>query len=217
MQDKGTVQVQKSYINAVIAAGGVPLVLPNKPRLEEYYLNALDGILFSGGGDIAAKYFNQENHEKVSGISEERDQFELALAKLAIEAKKPVMGICRGHQLLNVALGGDLIQHIEDHSQKDARHAATHYVDVVKGTNFHKWVGQDRIWVNTYHHQLVGNLGKGLVPTCHSPESYIEGYEYAGTDWFCFGVQWHPEALLESPEHLLMMELFRPFIEACKK
>ena len=217
--DKSLTSVNKSYVNAVIAAGGIPVVLPNKPGLEKYYADALDGFLFSGGGDVDGKYFGQENHEKISGVSEERDAFEIALAKLIFAAKKPYMGICRGEQLMNIARGGDIIQHIEGHSQKDTRYAATHSVDIVEGTKLHKWLGGLKtIRVNSFHHQVVDKLAPGFVVTCRSEEGgYIEGYEYSGSDWFCVCYQWHPEAMLEDPANSLQLELFKPFIEACKK
>ncbi|MCL2702205.1 MAG: gamma-glutamyl-gamma-aminobutyrate hydrolase family protein [Defluviitaleaceae bacterium] len=213
--DKTLTSVQKTYVNAVAAAGGIPVVLPNKPGFENEYLAACNGLLFSGGGDVQAKYFSQDNHEKVSGISEERDMFEITLARLAFEAKKPLLGICRGEQVINVALGGNLIQHIDGHDQKDARSTATHSIDITDGTKLRKWLGQSSVRVNSFHHQLADKLAPGFIVTARSAEGFTEAYEYSG-DWFCACYQWHPEAMLESPEHALMIELFRPFIEACK-
>lgn len=214
--DKSYTVVPKTYVNAVIAAGGLPVVLPNKPGFEAGYLAALDGILFSGGGDVQGKYFNQETHEKATGISEERDAFEIALAKLAYAAKKPILGICRGEQVINIALGGDIIQHMEGHGQHDNRSTLNHALTVVPGTMLHKWLGSDEIRVNSFHHQVVGKLAPGFAATAHSTDNYIEAYEYTGADWFCAAYQWHPEAMLESPEHALQIQLFKPFIEACR-
>jgi putative glutamine amidotransferase len=213
--EKTLTSVNKAYINSIAAAGGVPIVLPNKPGLEKEYLAACDGLLFSGGGDVLGKYFGQPTHEKASGRSEERDAFEIALARLAFEVKKPLLGICRGEQVINIALGGDIIQHIEGHAQNDARSTATHSVNIAAGTKLRRWLGRTALPVNSFHHQVVDRLAPGFIVTAHSDEGYTEAYEYAG-DWFCACYQWHPEAMLESPEHALMIELFRPFIEVCK-
>jgi len=213
--EKLLVSLQKTYVNAITAAGGVPVVMPNKPGLEREYLNMCDGFLFSGGGDVAGKYFGQETHEKAAFMSEERDEFEITLAKLVYAAKKPTLGICRGHQVINIALGGDIIQHIEGHAQADSRHQATHYITVTEGSKMFKWMGKGRVKVNSFHHQVVDKLAPGFIPTAVSDDGYNEAYEYGG-DWFCVCAQWHPEAMLESPEHILMMEFFKPLIEECK-
>ncbi|MDR1704791.1 MAG: gamma-glutamyl-gamma-aminobutyrate hydrolase family protein [Clostridiales bacterium] len=215
--------VHIDYVNSVAAAGGTPIVLPSKCGLEADYLAAVDGLLFTGGGDVQGKYYNQVTSEKAGGISEERDEFEITLARLAKAAKKPVMGICRGKQVVNIAVGGDIFQHIEGHDQKDVRSAATHYVNVLPGTKIHGWLKAgllqsergDRIKVNSFHHQNVDKLAEGFITAAISDEGRVEAYESV-TDWFCACYQWHPEAMLQSPEHGVMLELFKAFIDICQ-
>jgi putative glutamine amidotransferase len=212
--DSTRVTLPIAYVNTVLAVGGIPFIFPNKPENAADYFNLVNGILFSGGGDIHSKHYNQPLHEKADGISESRDEFELRLMKMCREAKKPVMGICRGHQLLNVALGGDLIQHIDNHRQNDNRSNTFHNVEIIPGTKLHKWLGKTDLLVNSLHHQGIGRLGEGLIATAGTKDGTNEGVEYTGGDWFCYSVQWHPESMLESPEHILQLELFKPFIIA---
>lgn len=210
------ISVNFDYANAVAAAGGLPVVFPIKPELAEEYLAMVDGVLFTGGGDVEGKYFNQENHEKISGISEARDSFEITLAKAAKAAGKPVMGICRGEQVLNIAAGGDIKQHVEGHSQKDERSVATHEIKLLEGTKLRQWLGSETVKVNSFHHQIVDRLAPGFAVSARSLDGFTEAWENTG-DWFCFGVQWHPEALLASPENIVMLELFKRFVAACAK
>jgi len=216
-QDKSLVTLNQAYINAIIAAGGTPVVLPNNPGLEEKYIHLCDGILLSGGGDVLARFYNvekHETHEKSGDFSETRDEFEIGLVKVAKRDKKPTLGICRGMQVINVALGGDLVQHIDGHIQHDGRNVATHNITVT-GARLAGLIG-DKCKVNSFHHQAVRRLAPGISAEAYSDDGIVEAFEYVG-NWFCLGVQWHPEAMLTSPEHLRQLNILLSFINACKE
>jgi gamma-glutamyl-gamma-aminobutyrate hydrolase PuuD len=183
------------YISYVDAAGGEPVVLrPGDQTSPE----ALDGLLFAGGVDVAPRHYGQEPEPSVE-VDEERDQFELPLARRAIEAGLPVLGICRGMQLLNVVAGGSLIQHLEGHAADDASdRSGQHAVRVAPGSQLGALLGRAEIPVNSRHHQALREpeLAPGLTPTAWSPDGVVEAFERPG-DGFLLAVQWHPERVDE--------------------
>jgi len=211
--------LSQAYVNAIITAGGAPVVLPNKPEIAADLLSVLDGVLFSGGGDVDAKHFNQPLHEKADGICEKRDEFELTLIKLVRAQKKPCFGICRGLQSMNVGLGGDLIQHIEGHNQEKDLHKATHKVDVVSGSKLEKITSAQKIPVNTFHHQLARTPGEDIVISAISEDGYVEAIEYSKPDWFMMAVQWHPELMIDGDleNNEVQLKIMKAFVDACKK
>lgn len=195
--------VARDYVEAVVTAGGLPVVLPILlPDLAPVALRDLDGLLLTGGGDIEPNCYGQAPHPDVYGLDPARDAWELALVE---QAEVPVLGICRGSQLLNVAAGGTLVQHLPDrtsiqHREMERKRALVHDVDVAPGSRLHAVVGGLRISVNTLHHQAVDTVGEGLAAVAWAPDGTIEAIEAVG-DRPVLAVQWHPELLLEHEPH----------------
>ncbi len=196
-------------------------MLPNTVDISmiKEYLNIIDGLLVSGGEDMDAKYFNQKPHKSISLSAPERDTFELNIIKLAVKRKMPIFGICRGLQVINIALGGTLYQDFSCMSQKTLKHAdpketATiyHKIRIEKDTLLRKIIGKDVINVNSSHHQTNDRIGKGLKTSAFSPDGVIEGLEYPSYG-FLLAVQWHPEAIFRRDHS---KKLFEAFIKAAK-
>jgi len=211
--------LRQNYCSAVREAGGVPVVLPHELSLVAAYAQMIDGIVVSGGNfDVDPKLFGaDERHPKVT-LKEGRTDFELAITRAMLEADKPILGICGGQQLLAVALGGTLIQHIPDevdnplaHEQPNPRHQAGHDVRVVEGTVLHRVVGETELPVNSAHHQAVKNMPEALMVDAVAPDGVIEGVEDPRRK-FCIGVQWHPEFHISPAD----VKLFAAFVDACR-
>lgn len=189
--------VPVQYVQAVERAGGRPLLVPPSEEGIEETLDALDGLVFSGGSDLEPETYGQEAHTETSGIVRERDEAELALLSAALERDMPVLAICRGSQVLNVVLGGDLVQHLPE-VVGDEKHMHTpgmfaeHDIDVEPGTRIGDLLG-DSAPVKSHHHQGLGRLGTGLVTAAHSEDGTIEAVEDPSRR-FVLGVLWHPEA-----------------------
>ena len=215
-----TVSLQHSYVNAIIQAGGivvpVPSILTEEDFLELY--SRLDGILFSGGGDIALKYFTGSDHPRIDGIDEARDYTELTLLRAATKDGKPYLGICRGAQLMNVALGGTLYTHIHDQFSGQIDHdypgnmrrAIVHPVNVDESTRAAEIFGETFLRVNSLHHQGLKDIAPGLRVAGHAPDGLVEVVELPDHP-YAVAVQWHPEWLTDQPA---MQRLFRSFVEA---
>ena len=194
-----------TYMRAIQQAGGVPLLLP--PNLDERSVDTLwsrlDGLLLTGGGDVDPRRFDEDRHETVAEVSEARDRLEIALTERAIDARRPLLAICRGIQVLNVALGGSLYQDIPSqtgspiaHSQKAPRDHPTHAVKVMgEGTRLGATLGSLEVEVNSMHHQAINRLGRGLREVAWAPDGIIEGVEMPDAGTLVLGVQWHPEEL----------------------
>ena len=195
--------VHRVYVDAVVAAGGTPVVLPIlAPADAPGMLDRLDGLLLSGGADVEPAAYGADAHPAVYGVDPARDAWELALARAATV---PVLGICRGSQVLNVAAGGTLVQHLADvtaetHRDADRSGELVHDVRVVPGSRLHAVVGGLGVGVNTLHHQAVDSVGAGLVVSATAPDGTIEAVEGAG-ERLVLGVQWHPELLPGHEEH----------------
>ncbi len=212
--------LRQNYCSAVREAGGVPVVLPHELSLVAEYAKMIDGIVVSGGNfDVDPKLFGaDERHSKVT-LKEGRTDFELAITRAMLDANKPILGICGGQQLLAVALGGTLIQHIPDevdnplaHEQPNPRHQAGHDVTVKEGTVLHKAVGgETNLPVNSAHHQAVKSMPKELMVDAVAPDGVIEGVEDP-TRKFCVGVQWHPEFHISPAD----VKLLAAFVDACR-
>lgn len=209
------------YVQAIIRAGGIPVILPccEDPSVMEAMADRLDGVLLSGGGDVDPAVYGQRANGHLGTVSPRRDAAEIALAKYIIEkTDKPLLGICRGVQVMNVAMGGTLHIDLPDagklcHSlTMYPRHMTTHQVDVVKGTKLSE-IMQDADRVNSFHHEAVDALAECFVVTAKSvPDDVIEAIEVPG-DRFVVGVQWHPEELITREE---AARLFRTFVEKAK-
>jgi putative glutamine amidotransferase len=213
--DPEVFSLRDDYVRAVEKAGGLPLVLAGRPEDAAAYLDRVDALVLSGGADIDPAHYGEKPHPTVTQVHVERDAFELALCREALRRDLPTLAICRGHQLLNVATGGTLIQDIPsqvvaaiDHDPDVARWECCHEVEVVPGTRLRAILGRDRVAVNSFHHQAVKELGHGLVPSARgSGDGIIEGMEMPDRR-FMIGVQWHPESFWDRPQG------FQPLFEA---
>jgi gamma-glutamyl-gamma-aminobutyrate hydrolase PuuD len=188
--------VPADYVRAVTAAGGAPVLVPPGASLPET-LDLVDGLVFSGGSDLDPEVYDAEAHPETNGVIRERDDFELELMRAALERDMPMLAICRGSQVLNVALGGDLEQHVPDrvgtHVHKEVNGVfADHDVEVLAGTKLASIIG-DRHDVKSHHHQGFGRLGSGLREAARAPDGTVEALEDT-TRRFALGVLWHPEA-----------------------
>jgi len=211
-------------------AGGLPVYIPT--RLDEATLRALyerlDGVLLPGGADIRpSRYGAAEIHPKVYGIDDPRDEAEIALARWAVEDDRPLFGICRGHQVINVALGGTLIQDIpsqiatplvHDLPDDQPRDTLLHEVRIEPDSKLARILGTTQIRVNSLHHQAVDTPAPGLKVTAFSPDEIIEGVEMPNRR-FALSVQWHPEDMYigSYPESEPMRRLFAAFIDAARR
>lgn len=195
--DQEAALVPAAYVEAVQRAGGRAFLVPPAADAVEETLDGLDGLVFSGGSDLDPELYGQEAHEETLGIVRERDDAELALLSGALERDMPVLAICRGSQVLNVARGGDLVQHLPE-VVGDEKHKHTpgvfadHEVDLVAGTRVQTLLG-DRAPVKSHHHQGFGRLGEGLEESARADDGTVEAVEDP-SQRFAVGVLWHPEA-----------------------
>ncbi len=212
--------LRQNYCSAVAEVGGLPLPLPHEPELAGAYLDGIDGLLITGGAfDVDPALFGDATKHATVKTKDRRTAFEHAMVKGAIARDMPILGICGGEQLLNVALGGTLHQHVPDaypdglaHEQPNPRTEPGHAVDVVPGTLLHRVVGATRMNVNSAHHQAVKDVGPGVVINAKAPDGVIEGIEHPGKR-FCLGVEWHPEYSIDPGDGAI----FVAFIKACAR
>jgi len=187
--------VPASYVRAVAAAGGVPVLVPPGAPVADV-VSCVDGLVFSGGSDLDPSLYGAESHAETLGVVRERDEFELELMRAALEADLPLLAICRGSQVLNVARGGGIVQHLPDivgHEQHREIPGtfSEHPVAVVPGTRLASIVGAETE-VRSHHHQGYGELGSGLVESARAPDGTLEALEDP-VRRFALGVLWHPE------------------------
>ncbi|MEM7533544.1 MAG: gamma-glutamyl-gamma-aminobutyrate hydrolase family protein [Chloroflexota bacterium] len=219
--------LEKHGADWVILAADTPTILPDgttftpdeKGRLPVEVLDHLDGLVLSGGGDVAPHYFGEEmNGANPKAIDEKRDELELTLSEAAMNKDMPIFAICRGCQVLNVAAGGGMVQHFEGHRSWDKENPNHHGVTLKPNTKIHDILGSEDIMVNTHHHQglSLGTLADGFVPTgMADPDTWlVESFESDAHTWI-IGVQWHPERVATLPEE--QGELWMSFVEACRK
>jgi putative glutamine amidotransferase len=213
-----TVGVPESYVKAIVAAGGIPLIIPvglSEPDMLTLF-EQIDGLLLPGGGDVAPRHYTDEPpHESLRGLDEQRDRLELFLARKAVKQLKPVLAICRGHQVLNVALGGTLWQDVEsqmpgadkhEHPHGFPRNHIQHQLRVEQGTKLASVLKKERAADTSLHHQGIRQLAPELSATAFTPDGLIEGVEIVGHP-FAVGVQWHPEDLIH--DDVAMLALFQ--------
>jgi putative glutamine amidotransferase len=207
------------YVDVVRLAGGVPLMLPAVEGEVPEALEAIDALILPGGGDVDPAHYGGARHDANYGISQERDGFELSLARAALARRNlPVLCICRGMQLLNVALGGDLVSHIPDRYGMQVAHRhpdvlpVQHDVRIEPASRLASILGESEVVVHSFHHQAVGRLGRGLRAVAWSPDGVIEAVE-SDDHPFVVGVQWHPELGALSDER--QRRLFEALLAHC--
>lgn len=211
--------LRDNYMSALAGAGALPVALPHQTDAGAY-LDRIDGLVVTGGAfDVDPALFGVKVRHASVSTKDRRTAFELAAARAACERDMPVLGICGGQQLLNVALGGTLIQHIPDmvdgalaHEQPNPRDEPGHTVDIVPGTSLHRITASNRLAVNSAHHQAVAAPAPGAVVNATAPDGVIEGIEMPASR-FCIGVQWHPEFLISDGDR----RLFAAFVAACRE
>lgn len=215
--------VSDDYVQSVIRAGGVPLILPisESPEVIAAQVALVDGFVISGGADVDPAYYGEEVLQKNGDISPRRDVFDSLLIEMALESHKPILGICRGMQMMNVVGGGSLYQdlsYIENctikHVQGQLPTVAMHTVEIEEGSILHGIFGSE-VRTNTFHHQAIKDLAPGYKIVAKSKDGLVEAIEKMDTDThhsFVVGVQWHPEMM--SSVHENMHALFKRFIES---
>lgn len=214
--------LQQSYVRAVMQAGGTPLLIPSMLAEDGWdaAYSRLDGILFSGGGDISLDHFAGEPHPRIDDVEPERDSIELKMVQAAVSDGKPFLGICRGCQVVNVALGGTLYTHIPDQLPNALDHAypgnmrtvLVHEVKIEEGTHAAEIYGEPIIKVNSLHHQGLKNIAPTLRVAGHAPDGLVEVIELPDHP-FGLAVQWHPEWLTDQQS---TKNLFKKFVEAAE-
>ncbi|MGB0570614.1 MAG: gamma-glutamyl-gamma-aminobutyrate hydrolase family protein [Alphaproteobacteria bacterium] len=210
--------LRQNYADAVVEAGGVPLALPHEPEQANDYLDIIDGLVITGGAfDVDPSIFGAGERHPTVVTKDRRTAFELAATRGAVERDMPLLGICGGQQLLHVALGGTLIQHIPDevpealaHEQPNPRDEPGHSISVLPDTLLHRIVGADSLDVNSAHHQAAKDTSDEMIINAVAPDGVIEGIEAIGKR-FCLGVQWHPEYKVSAGDGAI----FQAFIDAC--
>jgi putative glutamine amidotransferase len=205
--------VPSDYVRAVERAGGRPLLVPPSEEDIEETLDVLDAVIFSGGSDLDPATYGQERHPETNGIIEARDRAELVMLEAALARDMPVLAVCRGSQVLNVALGGDLVQHLpdvvghDDHKNTPGAYA-DHDVTVEAGTRLGRLLG-GHAPIKSHHHQGFGRLGAGLLEAAHAEDGTVEAVEDPSRR-FALGVLWHPEAGED-------MRLFEALVEEARR
>ncbi|MDE5978302.1 MAG: gamma-glutamyl-gamma-aminobutyrate hydrolase family protein [Turicibacter sp.] len=217
--------IDRKYSDAITSVGGVPIVLPfteNEDVIEKM-ASLIDGLFLTGGQDINPELYHEEVTEFCGNICKERDDFEFKLVQKVMEKNKPIFGVCRGIQLLNVFFNGTLIQDIEteykrernfSHKQQEPYDHPVHQVFLIDGTPLDQWLNIDVLDVNSRHHQAIHQLGEELMADAISSDGLIEAIHHQNYP-FLVAVQWHPEAMYKVDEKERV--LFERFVESCKK
>jgi putative glutamine amidotransferase len=214
--------INEPYTKAVAIAGGLPVLIPGDLSQDDIdaLLPRLDGILFTGGYDINPLLYGDQPHPKVEGVDADRDRIEIHLVRQIIKRDKPFFGICRGIQVINVAMGGSLYVHLSDQfpgevihdNHHKPRNFLAHRVNLETNSRLAKIMPSNQVQVNSLHHQGVCRLAQELIPTAYAPDGLIEAIEIPGYP-FGLAVQWHPEELLE---HEAMCKIFQAFVRSCQ-
>ncbi|PIE32481.1 gamma-glutamyl-gamma-aminobutyrate hydrolase [candidate division KSB3 bacterium] len=215
--------VSHHYIRSVCAAGGIPIIVPvvEERTTTIEYLDIVDGLIFTGGGDVCPLSYGENPIKEVESFDVERDKFETSLFKGALRKNMPVLGICRGLQLMNTASGGTLYQDIFSQVEHVLGHCPKllpvdtlyHHVFLTKGSRMADIFASDEICVNSYHHQAVKKVAEGFTVTARAADGIIEAIEHTGKK-FVIAVQWHPEDL--TVKHPIFLKLFEALVNASK-
>ncbi|WP_018249634.1 gamma-glutamyl-gamma-aminobutyrate hydrolase family protein [Orenia marismortui] len=216
-------KVSYNYINSVSLAGGIPVLIPllNKTEDIEKYIELIDGLLLSGGEDVCPREYGENPIKEVTMINPDRDEWELKLYKKAYESNMPILGICRGLQLINIAEGGSLYQDIYQQVNDVLGHLSSdteiyhlyHSIEIEEKSKLFDIFSSNRIDVNSYHHQAVKDLAPGFKVTARSEEGIIEAIEDKKKN-FVIGIQWHPEDL--TMQHSEFIKLFKALVDKAR-
>lgn len=213
--------VSLDYSNSVINSGGIPVILPITDNFEviKEQVKYFDGLILSGGGDPDPNLYGEDCLQELGDITPERDTFELAILEEFLKTKKPILGICRGLQLMNVFYGGTLYQDIKyvdtniQHKQKWLADLPTHDINILENNILFEIFGK-KARTNSFHHQMIKDLGRELTSIATANDGVIEAIQNKNYPFF-YGVQWHPE-MMASRGNLGMKKIFDKFIESCK-
>lgn len=211
--------LRHEYITAIRLAGGLPMLIPpGEPNLNSI-LEWVDGILFTGGGDLDPKTYNGVEHPTIYNVNRERDRFELSLAKFALESDIPILGICRGLEILVVASGGKLVSHLPDEVGEKIMHRQTqscpaeHNVHILPGTHLAQIMGAGETNVVSWHHQAASDIPNGWRLAATAADGVIEALEHQDHPW-AFAIQWHPEISLNDTRQ---QRIFRTFVHTAQQ
>jgi putative glutamine amidotransferase len=207
--DTSRVRLTAAYVTALENAGLIPLIVPplSSDRAAAVVLDSVSGLVLTGGEDVDPARYGEQRHEKVRTVNAARDATEATLVQEAKARGIPVLAICRGIQILNVALGGTLVQDISSqcrtdiaHDEEGPRDSRSHEIDAEPGSLIARAIGAEHISVNSFHHQSVKRVAEGMRVTARSPDGVIEGLESTDENWWVMAVQWHPEEMTDSPD-----------------
>jgi len=228
-RDASSEFVKENYLNAILRSGGIPVIVAFGTKEDDLrgLANIAGGLLLPGGADVDPLLYGEAVSEKCGQLASERDELECSLLRIFLELKKPVIGICRGSQIINTVLGGTLYQDIKSEFPSGLCHSDpklstaeqyekdAHEVSVKEESFLYSILGTSKITVNSAHHQAVKKIGEGLRLSATASDGIIEGVESENMEErFILGIQWHPEALLDS--HTEQRKIFEKFIEATK-
>ena len=208
------------FVRAVCGVGGIPFLVPTvDPELARKYYERVDALIFSGGADPDPIYYGEEPNSGIGEITPKRDSFEMTLAEIVIKGDKPVLAICRGLQIINIAAGGTLYQDLkgittQQHRQQAPRWYPTHNVRIAKNSRLYGLLEKDTLRVNSFHHQGVHKIGNGLQVAAMSDDGLIEAVECKDTKRYLYGLQWHPECFWEKDESAYL--IFESLLAASK-
>jgi putative glutamine amidotransferase len=217
--ERGRYTLPSEYVAAVQRAGGTPLLIPPLPELAQRYLDLVDGVVLAGGGDVDPEHYSGDTHETMYGIDKERDALELALARELVRRRQPTFAICRGMQVLNVAMGGTLIEHLPNVvgdkvlHRKPPREPTPHTVMLKAGSRLAALSGVTELQPMSWHHQAIRAVAPGLEVVAEAPDGTIEAVELPNQPWL-IAVQWHPE--LTAHEDSSQQRLFDALVAATK-
>jgi putative glutamine amidotransferase len=190
------------YVRAVARAGGLPLLLPVGPDDDPGdWLDTVDAVVVTGGCDVDPAAYGHDPHPRLGAIDPRRDEIDFEVTRAIVARNQPALFVCRGIQVLNVALGGTLVQHVDDHMQPGRYNDDVHTVHLQPGSRLAEIAGTEVLGVNTLHHQVIGDLAAGLREVGRNDDGHIEAVEVDGADRV-IGVQWHPELVRHREEHL---------------
>ena len=214
--------VNDDYIQSVADLGAIPMILPlvYDDEIIKLQVESIDALILSGGHDVNPLLWQEQPHTKLQAILPKRDTFDMKLLEYALELKKPILGICRGEQVINVYAGGNLYQDLSlsknsyiKHNQVHLPYAPTHNIEIIQNTKLYDILKEDSIVVNSFHHMAVKEVAPGYIVSAISKDGIVEGIEKEGED-FVLGVQWHPEMMRKDSG---MKKIFKALINEARK